>query len=187
MDATSDPAKRLTQEIVPDGDDRTDFRRDRDIILYTSAFKRLSSITQVVSAETGHAFHNRLSHTLQVAQVGRSLAEKLHIRQPAEAKILGLDPDVVEASCLAHDLGHPPFGHAGEDTLNRLVGDAAEGFEGNAQSFRIVSELAFRSDGFQGLNLTRGHPTGDIEIPLDIREAQEAEEMGSVPVGNCEL
>jgi dGTPase len=82
---TLDPAKRLTDETVPDGDDRSDFRRDRDIILYTSAFKRLSGVTQVVSPETGHAFHNRLTHTLQVAQVGRSLAEKLHIHYPDEA------------------------------------------------------------------------------------------------------
>ncbi len=73
--STPDPAKRLTDKSVPEGDDRTDFRRDRDIILYSSAFKRLSGITQVVSAGTGHAFHNRLTHTLQVAQVGRALAE----------------------------------------------------------------------------------------------------------------
>jgi hypothetical protein len=72
---TADPAKRLTDEIVPDGDDRSDFRRDRDIILYSSAFKRLSGITQVASAETGHAFHTRLTHISQVAQLGRALSE----------------------------------------------------------------------------------------------------------------
>jgi len=162
---TRDPAERLTKEVVPDGDDRSDFRRDRDIILYTSAFKRLSGITQVVSTQTGHAFHNRLTHTLQVAQVGRSLAEKLLKHQEPEARLLLLDPDVVEAGCLAHDLGHPPFGHMGEETLNRLMGNEAEGFEGNAQSFRIVSELAFRSEAFPGLNLTRATLRAILKYP----------------------
>jgi dGTPase len=162
---TVDPAKRLTDEIVPDGDDRSDFRRDRDIILYTSAFKRLSGITQVVSAETGHAFHNRLTHTLQVAQVGRALAEKLHKHSPKQAKVLGLDPDVVEAACLAHDLGHPPFGHVAEEALSRCMGEEAEGFEGNAQSLRIVSQLAFRSQVYMGLNLTRGTLRAILKYP----------------------
>ncbi len=163
--STPDPAKRLTDKSVPEGDDRTDFRRDRDIILYSSAFKRLSGITQVVSAGTGHAFHNRLTHTLQVAQVGRALAEKLHIHRPELAKALELDPDVVEAACLAHDLGHPPFGHVAEETLNRCMGEEAEGFEGNAQSFRIVSQLSYLSDGYTGLNLTRATLRGILKYP----------------------
>jgi dGTPase len=162
---TADPAKRLTDKIVPEGDDRTDFRRDRDIILYSSAFKRLSGITQVVSSETGHTFHNRLTHTLQVAQVGRALAEKLHIHRPDLAKALGLEPDVVEAACMAHDLGHPPFGHVAEETLNRCMGEGAEGFEGNAQSFRIVSQLASRSQEFTGLNLTRATLRAILKYP----------------------
>jgi dGTPase len=117
-----------------------------------------------VSTDT-HAFHHRLTHTLQVAQVGRSLAEKLHKHNAAEAAALGLNPDAVEASCLAHDLWHPPFGHAGEETLNRLMGAEAEGFEGNAQSFRIVSELAFSSNAFVGLNLTRATLRGILKYP----------------------
>lgn len=152
-------------EKVPDGDDRTDFRRDRDIILYTSAFKRLSGITQVVSADTGHVFHNRLTHTLQVAQVGKSLAEKLHKRCPDEARQAELEPDAVEAGCLAHDLGHPPFGHTAEEVLNKLVGDGSEGFEGNAQSFRIVSALAFRAPDYSGLNLTRATLRAILKYP----------------------
>lgn len=163
--ASLDPKQRLTREIVPPGDDRSDFRRDRDIILYTSAFKRLSGITQVTSAQSGHVFHDRLTHTLQVAQVGRSLTEKLIIHKGAEASALHLDPDVVEAGCLAHDLGHPPFGHIAEQTLNRLVGSEAEGFEGNAQSFRIVSELAFRSPAYMGLNLTRATLQAILKYP----------------------
>lgn len=158
-------AKRATPEAVSKGDDRSDFQRDRDIILYTSAFKRLSGITQVVSAHTGHVFHNRLTHTLQVAQVGRSLAEKLLIRQRELADKLGLNPYVVEAGCLAHDLGHPPFGHITEETLNKMAGERVEGFEGNAQSFRIISGLAFRSPEFNGLNLTRGTLRAVLKYP----------------------
>ena len=154
---------RMAEEDIPKGDDRSDFQRDRDIILYTSAFKRLSGITQVVSPHTGHVFQNRLTHTLQVAQVGRSLAEKLHIHYVDLAAQLGIDPQAVEAGCLAHDLGHPPFGHIAEQTLNKLVGD--EGFEGNAQSFRIVSELAFRSLDFSGLNLTKATLRAVLKYP----------------------
>ena len=120
----------------------------------SSALHRLSTTTQVASGETGHVFHNRLTHTLQVAQVGRRLAEKLILKQPELAKLHRVNPDVVEAACLAHDLGHPPFGHLAEAELNSLVTTEAQGFEGNAQSFRIVTELAFRDDAYSGLNLT---------------------------------
>lgn len=146
---------RLHVDSPKEGDDRTDFQRDRDIVLYTTALQRLSGITQVASGETGHVFHNRLTHTLQVAQVGRRLAEKLHIKQKELVDAHGgINPDAVEAACLAHDLGHPPYGHLAESVLNRMAGEAAGGFEGNAQSFRIVTELAFRSDRYNGLNLT---------------------------------
>ena len=146
---------RLYDDSPKEGDDRTDYQRDRDIVLYTSALQRLSGITQVASGETGHVFHNRLTHTLQVAQVGKRLAEKLVLKQPDLVRFYGgINPDVVEAACLAHDLGHPPFGHLAESVLNSLVGELAGGFEGNAQSFRIVAELAFRSEKYNGLNLT---------------------------------
>jgi len=146
--------QRLFSEESRQGDDRNDFQRDRDIILYSSALQRLSTTTQVVSGEFSYVFHNRLTHTLQVAQVGRRLAEKLILKQPELAGVLGVNADVVESACLAHDLGHPPFGHLAEEVLGRLAGDEAQGFEGNAQSFRIVTELAFRDDKYSGLNLT---------------------------------
>jgi len=150
-------SSRVFREPTRDGDDRSEFQRDRDIILYSSALQRLSTTTQVVSGESGYVFHNRLTHTLQVAQVGRRLAEKLIIRQKALAEQHEVDPDVVEAACLAHDLGHPPFGHLAEVELNSLVSNhrTIQGFEGNAQSFRIVTALAFRSERFRGLNLTK--------------------------------
>ena len=148
-------AKRIRDEGFSEGDSRDDFQRDRDIVLYTSALQRLSGITQVVSVGTGHVFHNRLTHTLQVAQVGRRLAEKLQVKQRELVRSYGgLNQDVVEAACLAHDLGHPPFGHVAESVLDRLAGPDIDGFEGNAQSFRIISELAFRNPDYNGLNLT---------------------------------
>lgn len=108
----------------------------------------------MVSPGTGHVFHNRLTHSLQVAQVGRRLAERLQRLFRAESQQAGgIDPDVVEAACLAHDLGHPPFGHTAEEKLNELAADFG-GFEGNAQSFRIVTELAFRDLNYSGLDLT---------------------------------
>jgi dGTPase len=139
------------------GDHRTPAQRDRDRLLYSSAFRRLAEVTQVVAANSGYVFHNRLTHSLQVAQVGRRLAEKLiqtHNQDDASPAD-GIDPDAVEAACLAHDLGHPPFGHVIEEELNNLAKKIG-GFEGNAQSFRIVTKLAFHSPRYPGLDLTRG-------------------------------
>jgi dGTPase len=140
-------------------------KRDRDRILYSSAFQRLAYVTQVTAPEAGHVFHNRLTHSLKVAQVGRRNAERLHaladsgeIAGEAAKLAKTLDPDSVEASCLAHDLGHPPFGHIAEAALNDVareeIGRDFDAFEGNAQSFRIVTRLSVR-DELQGLNLTR--------------------------------
>jgi dGTPase len=145
------------------GDDRTPFQRDRDIILYSSAFKRLISVTQVASASVGYVFHTRLTHSLQVAQVGRRLAEKLLKKQP---ELAGgrIDQDRVEAACLAHDIGHPPFGHLAEEILDEKA-TSFGGFEGNAQSFRIVTKLGVTSLDYPGLNLTRGTLQGLLKYP----------------------
>ena len=98
--------------------------------------------------------------------MGRSLAEKISQRQSHLAEQLGgIDPDVVEAACLAHDLGHPPFGHTAEEELNRLAGKAVGGFEGNAQSFRIVTKLAFKSETYGGVDLTRATLAGILKYP----------------------
>ena len=145
------------------GDDRSPFERDRDIILYCSAFKRLLSVTQVTSASAGYVFHTRLTHSLQVAQVGRRLAQKLIKKQP-ELAVVHIDPDRVEAACLAHDIGHPPFGHLAETILDRNANQFG-GFEGNAQSFRIVTRLGVTSLDYPGLNLTRGTLQGLLKYP----------------------
>jgi dGTPase len=145
------------------GDDRSPFERDRDLVLYSSAFRRLLSVTQVVSASAGYVFHTRLTHSLQVAQVGRRLAEKL-LKKQSHLAVKRIDPDRVEAACLAHDIGHPPFGHLAEKILDSEALSFG-GFEGNAQSFRIVTELSVTSLSYPGLNLTRGTLQALLKYP----------------------
>ena len=121
---------------------RTRFQRDRDRILHTNAFRRLEYKTQVFVYAEGDYYRTRLTHTLEVAQIGRSLATAL-----------GANEVLVEAICLAHDLGHPTFGHAGEYMLNQLMADHG-GFDHNKQSLRIVEKLEHRYPDFEGLNLS---------------------------------
>jgi len=121
---------------------RTRFQRDRDRILHTDAFRRLEYKTQVFVYAEGDYYRTRLTHTLEVAQIGRSLATAL-----------GANEVLVEAICLAHDLGHPTFGHAGEHMLDRLMADHG-GFDHNKQSLRIVERLEKKYPGFDGLNLS---------------------------------
>jgi dGTPase len=121
---------------------RTAFQRDRDRIIHTTAFRRLEYKTQVFINYEGDYFRTRLTHTIEVAQIGRTIA-----------RALGANEDLVEAICLAHDLGHSPFGHSGEVALSRLMKDHG-GFDHNKQSFRIVTELEQRYPEFPGLNLT---------------------------------
>ncbi|GAB4543608.1 MAG: dNTP triphosphohydrolase [Pleurocapsa sp.] len=150
------------------GDSRKSFQVDRDRIIYSSAFRRLAQVTQVVTAQEGHVFHNRLTHSLKVGQVARRLAERLITEQPDIAvKIGGIDPDVVEAAALSHDLGHPPFGHTAEEELDRCAIKAGlvDGFEGNAQSFRILTRLAIHRIDYYGLNLTRATLNAVLKYP----------------------
>jgi dGTPase len=121
---------------------RTPFARDRDRIIHTQAFRRLKEKTQVFIAHEGDHFRTRLTHSLEVSQIARSLA-----------KALGLDDDLAEAVALAHDLGHPPFGHAGEDALHAAT-EPFGGFDHNVQTFRVVTELERRYPDFDGLNLS---------------------------------
>lgn len=148
-------------------DQRQEFERDRDRLLYSSPFHRLAGVTQVVRAGEADYFHTRQQHTLKVAQVGRRLAQHCVAKQEALANTWGIDPEVVEAACLAHDLGHPPFGHIGEHTLDRLVREHGmdEGFEGNAQSFRIITKIGVRYDELPGLDLTRATMAAVLKYP----------------------
>jgi dGTPase len=121
---------------------RTAFQRDRDRIIHSAAFRRLEYKTQVFVNDEGDYYRTRLTHTLEVAQLGRTIARALRVNE-----------ELVEAICLAHDLGHPPFGHAGEDRLDALMRDYG-GFNHNHQSYRVVTQLERRYRGFAGLNLT---------------------------------
>lgn len=147
-------------------DQRNSFQRDRDRILYCSAFRRLSGVTQIVRADEGDVFHNRMTHSLKVAQVGRRLAERCISDFQEKSSALNINPDVVESACLAHDLGHPPFGHVGESELNKKVEETdRDGFEGNAQSFRILTKLAVRFPKIDGLDLTRATLAAVLKYP----------------------
>ena len=142
---------------------RTAFQRDRDRILHTTAFRRLEYKTQVFIIHEGDYYRTRLTHTLEVAQIGRTIA-----------RALGANEDLEEAICLAHDLGHSPFGHSGEVALSRLMKDHG-GFDHNKQSLRIVTELEHRYPDFLGLNLTWEAREGIVkhESEYDIADASD--------------
>ncbi len=132
---------RQYEEVVDP--DRTPFQRDRDRILHASSFRRLAGKMQVVSPHHGDHFRNRLTHTLEVSQISRDLARQLQLNE-----------DLAEAIALAHDLGHPPFGHAGERALDKELQRFGKHFEHNEQSLRVVDNFERRYEDFNGLNLT---------------------------------
>ncbi len=148
------------------------FRVDRDRIVASPFFARLAGVTQVVSsAGSGLLVHNRLTHSLKVAQVARGIAERLLAAQDTTELLRdlgGCDLDVVEAAALAHDLGHPPFGHLGEEVLDRLARERfglADGFEGNAQTLRIVTTTDVRGPAGAGLDLTAAVRAALLKYP----------------------
>lgn len=155
-------AGRLHAE--PESGLRSCWQRDRDRIVHSTAFRRLEYKTQVFVNFEGDHFRTRLTHSLEVAQIGRTVA-----------RALGLDEDLTEAIALAHDLGHPPFGHAGEEALDRALA-AHGGFDHNLQTFRILTRLERRYGDFAGLNLTaetlegvikhNGPLTGEVPAPI---------------------
>jgi dGTPase len=180
----TDPARtrgRLYAE--PESATRTPFQRDRDRIVHASAFRRLKQKTQVFIAHEGDHFRTRLTHSLEVAQIARSVA-----------RTLGLDEDLAETVALAHDLGHPPFGHSGEEELDECM-KAYEGFDHNAQTLRVLTKLEARYPRWDGLNLTWETLEGVVKhngplvsarrkfeaLPLAIREyaAEQDLELGT--------
>ncbi|MFZ3070916.1 MAG: deoxyguanosinetriphosphate triphosphohydrolase [Anaerolineaceae bacterium] len=146
-----------------EADFRTRFQRDRERILHTTAFRRLEYKTQVFINHEGDYYRTRLTHSLEVSQLGRSVARSL-----------GANEDLVETICLAHDLGHPPFGHSGEAALSKLMKDYG-GFNHNTQSVRIVTTLENRYPDFPGLNLSWEVLEGMVkhETDYDISDAKE--------------
>ena len=165
-----DPAHtRGRRHPEPPAPTRTDFQRDRDRIVHSSAFRRLVYKTQVFLNHEGDMFRTRLTHSLEVAQLARSIARSLRINE-----------DLVEAISLAHDLGHTPFGHAGQDALNACMADYG-GFEHNLQSLRVVDALEERYPQYDGLNLTFETREGILKHCARANaEALEAQEPGGV-------
>ena len=155
---------------------RLDYQRDRDRIIHTTAFRRLEYKTQVFVYSEGDHYRNRLTHSIEVAQIGRTLA-----------RALGCNEDLTEAICLAHDLGHPPFGHVGEETLNHLMREHG-GFDHQRQTYRILTELEHRYPDHPGLNLTYEVLEGVVkhDTDYDIVDARDyhPEERGTL---ECQL
>lgn len=131
---------------------RTAFQIDRDRIIFSAAFRSLQSKTQVFHTGEYDFYRTRLTHSLEVAQIGRGICHHLAHQDGPLRPDFFIDPDLVEACCLAHDIGHPPFGHAGESALNEMLRGSG-GFEGNAQTLRILTDLIFGADG--GMKPTR--------------------------------
>src|SRR5499426_3086894 len=144
---------------------RTEFQRDRDRIIHCNAFRRLVYKTQVFVNHEGDLYRTRITHSLEVAQIGRTVA-----------RALGINETLTEAICLAHDLGHTPFGHAGQDALNGCMRGFG-GFEHNLQSLRVVDELEERYAEFRGLNLTFECREGILKH-CSLRNARELGELG---------
>ncbi|MBI2957167.1 MAG: deoxyguanosinetriphosphate triphosphohydrolase [Acidobacteria bacterium] len=140
---------------------RNDYQRDRDRIIHARAFRRLEAKTQVFTRRYSDHFRNRLTHTLEVAQIARTVAGAL-----------GLNADLCEALALVHDIGHPPFGHAGEDKLDQLMRRAGAGFDHNLHALRIVEHFEQRYAGFPGLNLTFEVREGIIKHSRDYSAAE---------------
>jgi dGTPase len=145
----------------PESATRTPFQRDRDRIIHSTAFRRLMHKTQVFVYHEGDHYRTRLTHSLEVAQIARSIS-----------RVLGLDEDLAEAVALAHDLGHPPFGHAGEHALDEAMAEFG-GFDHNAQTLRVLTLLEARYNDFDGLNLTWEALEGVVKHngPVDIASA----------------
>lgn len=144
-----------------EGDFRSPFQIDRDRVLHTPAFRRLQSKTQVFWSGEYDFYRTRLTHSLEVAQIGKSICQWLRHDRDLLGDDFFIDPDLVEAVCLSHDLGHPPFGHAGERSLNHFMSDYG-GFEGNAQTLRLLTERIF-SQSRTGMDPTRAFLDGVLK------------------------
>src|SRR5512146_515094 len=140
---------------------RDDFQRDRDRVVHSRAFRRLENKTQVFTRRFSDHFRNRLTHTIEVSQISRTIATQL-----------GLNSDLVEALALVHDIGHPPFGHSGERALDAVMGEYGFSFDHNLHALRIVEDFELRYAAFRGLNLTFEVREGIIKHSRDYSAAE---------------
>ncbi|MGB3445917.1 MAG: deoxyguanosinetriphosphate triphosphohydrolase [Xanthobacteraceae bacterium] len=171
-----DPARsRGRQFEEPPSATRSAFRRDCDRVIHSTAFRRLKHKTQVFVFHEGDHYRTRLTHSLEVAQIARALARQL-----------GLDEDLTETLALAHDIGHPPFGHAGERALDRCLKDYG-GFDHNAQTLRVVTALEHRYPNFDGLNLSWETLEGIVKHNGPLLKREDPKASPALPVGIAEF
>ena len=156
-------ARRLPRTESRDGDHRNPYQRDKARVLHSAAFRRLQAKTQVLGVGLSDFYRTRLTHSLEAAQIGTGITAQLWNKFPQIAQELVLDPTLIETICLAHDIGHPPFGHGGEIALNYMMHEHG-GFEGNGQTFRIVTQLEpYTAE--HGMNLCRRSILGLVKYP----------------------
>lgn len=157
---------------------RDPFERDYGRIIHSAAFRRLQAKTQVIGSEAGDLHRTRLTHSMEVAQIARGIVIFLNAHDPTLGKDFSLDVSLLEAAALAHDLGHPPFGHHGEQALHSCMATYG-GFEGNAQTFRILTRI--EGDKVVGLNLTRALLLSIVKYPIILDEAKGNQQNHSKP------
>jgi dGTPase len=171
-------ARRLTKVPLRQHDHRSPFQRDRARILHSAAFRRLQSKTQVMGSGQSDFYRTRLTHSLEAAQIGSGITAQLRYKYPELCgQLFPADDTLIEALCLAHDIGHPPFGHGGEVALNFMMRDHG-GFEGNGQTFRILTCLEPFSELY-GMNLTRRSLLGIVKYPQTIDLLQQSNRNSS--------
>jgi len=158
--------RHFQQQTERNGDQRSAYQRDKARILHSAAFRRLQAKTQVLGVGTGDFYRTRLTHSLEASQIGQGIAAQLRTKYPELTSELGLNDQLIEALCLAHDIGHPPFGHGGEVALHYMMREHG-GFEGNAQTFRIVTQLEPYTQT-HGMNLCRRTMLGLVKYPSSI-------------------
>jgi dGTPase len=164
--------RRFGQKVKREGDHRTPYQRDKARILHSAAFRRLQAKTQVLGVGMSDFYRTRLTHSLEASQIGQGIAAQLRSKYPELTKQLQLNDTLIEALCLAHDIGHPPYGHGGEVALNYMMRDHG-GFEGNGQTFRIVTKLEpYTAD--DGMNLSRRTLLGLIKYPNYLTVLQQS-------------
>ncbi len=156
-------ARISERSLKRDGDHRNAFQRDKARVMHSASFRRLQAKTQVMGIGISDFFRTRLTHSLEAAQIGTGIASQLSKKQPEIAQLLKIDEHLIETICLAHDIGHPPFGHGGEIALHYMMHEYG-GFEGNGQTFRILTKLEAYSEN-HGMNLARRSLLGVIKYP----------------------